>query len=476
MKKVKKLIIVGVSVFLASCGVQDNVSFNLTPGTCPDGTINAPYCMAVKIQNNSGGQNYINSTNYPINNLTLSVSGANNLQYPTNSGSTLDPQGCLGATISAGGACTFYLKLNGESVPLGTNSPINLNANYSVKNQLFGNGSQSGNANVVLYQVPNMIVTNQSGVAKNYSNTSFSSTYSVESKDSSSLNALATDSYYGFLYAASQNGLYLSGNQTYTYNKTESVGPFTNIAISSGTVYPVNSSSLGKVYYASVSPQSSMYWANYASNVPTNILPGVIAANGGNIYITTSSQVYLCNNSTLSGSICMAEANASPNGSINALGFSNSIGSSSQGDNLTGLVMGTTGGLFVESGLVNTSAANRWMQVTNGGATLITAPIQKIIVDNLGNIYAIDNEFNIYEIPAGKGNQATLLTRLATTGSVSAVTYDNAGQILYIANSSGQIFGCFNNNGVYSCDTTNVINSGMSVFGLNIVTSLESYL
>ncbi|MDD3267030.1 MAG: hypothetical protein PHC75_07630 [Burkholderiales bacterium] len=476
MKNIKRLLIGGVSIFLASCGAQGNITFDLMPGNCSDGTTNAPYCMGVQIQNNSSGQNYINSTNYPINNLVVSVSGANNIQYPTNSGSSLDPHGCLGSTLGAGATCVFYLKLTGESLPVGTSAPISLVANYNVKNQLFGGGSQSASSTSTFYQIPNMIVTNTNGVAKNYSNDSFSSTYSIESKDSSQLNALTTDSYYGFLYAASQNGLYLSGNQTYAYNKTESVGPFTNVIVSSGTVYPVNSSSLGKVYYASVNPLSSIYWANYSSNVPNNILPGVMTASGGNLYIATPSQVYQCNNSSISSSNCMVDANASPNGSINTLGFSNSIGTSSQGDNLTGLVMGTTGGLFVESGLINAPSANRWMQVTNGDFVSITASIQKIIVDNLGNVYAIDSGFNIYEIPAGGGNKANLLTTLATSGSVAAATYDNAGQILYIANNSGQIYGCFNNSGTYVCDTKNVINSGMTVFGLNIVTSLESYL
>lgn len=454
------------AILLSACGAQNDVSFDLTPGNCPDGTTNAPYCMALKIQNNAGGQNFINSSNQPISNIALSVTGASNLNYPTSSGGTLDPNGCLGKTLGAGASCTFYVKLSGESIPVGLSYPVVLTATYDVKKDLFASGGSSANSSTTFYQVPNLIITNSNGLAKNFNNQGVSTSYIVES-GMSQLNSTTTDAYYGFLYAASGNGLYLSGNQNVAYNKTESQSAsFNNIIISSNTIYPV-SNSTGTVYYSSVNPISSIYWNNRYSGVLSNAQSGIIAANGNNIYLATNNQVSLCYSNSGDNN-CVNDATAL-NGKINSLAFSNSLGVSS----LTGLVVGTSNGLFVESGFTNTPTGNTWSQVLDGSVS-----IQKTIVDNLGNVYAVDSNFNIYQIKAGNGNVATKLTTITgTSGSnVSALAYDNSGQILYVASNQGNVYGCFESDNGYSCDVNNVINSGFgaALFGLNIVTSLTT--
>ena len=86
-----KLLMLGLATtILVGCGVNNNVSVTTTNGTCPNGTGGNPYCMQVQVQNNSGGQNYITSTNFPITNLTVVVNGASNILSPATS-STMDP-------------------------------------------------------------------------------------------------------------------------------------------------------------------------------------------------------------------------------------------------------------------------------------------------------------------------------------------------------------------------------------------------
>jgi hypothetical protein len=211
--------LIGILCMITGCGVENNITFSTTQGNCADGSTNASYCMAIQIQNNNGGQNYINSTNYPINNLTLSVSGASNVGYPTAQGSSNDPNNCLGSTINPGSSCTFYLWLTGESFPVGAHVPITITANYTVNNTLpWVTSSNTASSSLTVYETPGLQISNKTGYVQVYNNSGFNNAYWAESETIA--NAVVHDNYYGFLYLAGNNGIYFSGNNTYAGNAT----------------------------------------------------------------------------------------------------------------------------------------------------------------------------------------------------------------------------------------------------------------
>ena len=109
--KISLFFVCGLLLVLSACGLQNNITVTTNAGSCPNNVNNAPYCMAVTLQSGGGGQNWITNTNYPITDLTVSVSGATNILTPS-SNSSLDPNGCTTSNINPGNSCTFYLKIN----------------------------------------------------------------------------------------------------------------------------------------------------------------------------------------------------------------------------------------------------------------------------------------------------------------------------------------------------------------------------
>ncbi len=471
--KNKKLIWVFSTVFviiLSSCGVQNNASFTATPGQCADGTTNAPYCMAIQLSNNSGGQNYINSTNYAFENLQISVnSSSSNLNYPVTQGSALDPNGCVNSTIKPGKSCTFYVQLTGESVPVGSFSPININASYKIDNNLFGGGSSTYSSSYSFYQKPNLVVTNTNGLVINYSQTGLQSAFSAESSGSVAVNANANDNYYGFLYLATNSGLFLSGNESFAYNKAESLTNINNITINGKTAYPISG---GNIYSATINPIKNISWANFAT-ASNNLKTNTAITALGRVVVASSNNVFICNSSSSSGG-CVQEG--VPLTGIQKLIYT-VLGSSNSGSltgvQLTGLVVGTSGGLFVESGVTN-SSANQWLPVYVNNNPVVSN-IVSMALDNLGDIFAIDSNGAIYKVNYSGGNTASLQDSLvAGSGAPIAITYDNAGSVLYVVTDSGNLYGCTNNGTHLDCSgapvATNVFTG--AAFGLNIITSL----
>lgn len=459
--------------FIVGCGINNNVSFSLQQGACADGTSGAPYCMAVTIQNNAGGQNWINSSNLPIQSLNLSVtSQANNVNYPSVQGSAWDPQNCLGSTISPGNTCTFYLQLTGESVPVGQKQAINLTASYTIDSNLFGNSSQTASTSTTLYQRPSLIVSSNYGSGINYSESGISSVYAAESGTYSAVQSNANDNYYGFLYLATGNGLFLSGNQSYAYNMIESITGVNNILISGNMAYPI-SNSLSYIYSSSFKPLAGTYWSNYAPTA-TGVAANTAITALGKIFVNTTNNVFLCNSLSSNPSGCNNEG-ISPPGQINILGYA-PLGISNTSAPLTGLVVGTTSGLYVESGSLGIST-NLWSPVyLDVNATQpLTTSVTKIVADNNQNLYIADTNNTLYEMSINKGNYATNLTTIPTSyGQIRAMVYDNAGQVLYVGTTGGNIFGCFASNGGFNCGTpvaTNIFADNL--FGLNIVSTIS---
>lgn len=474
--KLRNLFLGIISAYaLVACGVSNNISFTTTAGNCADGTTNAPYCIAVNIQNNAGGQNFINSSNFPIKSLNLSVTGASNVTYPVSSGSAQDPNNCLGATIGPGGSCTFYMQLTGESIPVGQKQAINVNASYTIDNTLFGGSSQTASSSTTIYQLPSLIAVNSNGRAVNYSASGMSAIYSAESGAiASSVLSSANDNYYGFLYVGTNNGLYLSGNQTFAYSMAESVTNFSNIVISGTTAYPISNSS-NYIYSSSIKPVSKIYWSNYATiGSPVSNNTAIIAL--GRIFVSNAANVTVCNASSTIG--CIPEGGSIPSaGKINALGFS-SLGTDVNGNALTGLVAGSQSGLFVESGTIGLSS-NKWESVIlTTTQQAISSNIISIVSDTNQNLYIADTNGAIYKMSTNQGNQASLQTTLPSSQyeQIEAMVYDNAGSVLYVATANGYIWGCINQNNSLSCGTAPVASNifpGL-LFGLNIVTSLSS--
>lgn len=472
--KFKSLAIIGsIGSLLTACGVENNVSFSLAQGNCADGTTGAPYCMQVTIQNNSGGQNYINSTNFPISNLQLTVSAlANNVNYPVTSGSALDPNGCLNSTISPGSSCAFFLQLTGESVPVGQKQAINISANYTINSTLFGTSSENASSSTTVYQRPALIAVNSNGRAMNYSESGVSSVYAAES-GSATVNASTNDNYYGFLYLATNNGLYLSGNQTYQYNMIESLTGVSNMVVNGTVGYPV--STTGYIYNSSIKPLSSLYWSNYAAT-PNNVSNNTAIMALGKLFLSSGSFVYLCNSSSSSPSGCNSEG-VSLGSNVLSIGYSPLGFATSPSVSLTGLVVGTQNGLFVESGVLG-SQTNGWLPVYLLAQTsqAVNASITKIISDNQQNLYIADINNVIYKMSPSGGNYAsTMATINSSYGQVKAMVYDNAGQVLYVGTDGGYVFGCIlQNNGSFDCGTPVANNIfANTLFGFNIVSSLS---
>ncbi len=463
---------------VTGCGVQNDITFTTTSGSCADGTTGAPYCMAVTILNNSGGQNFINSTNFPISNLSLSLTGSSNINYPTNVGSSYDPNNCLGSTVSPGGQCTFYLQLTGESVPVGQSQGISIVANYTVNSDLFGGGTNTSSTTLSVSQLSNLLLSTSGGWVESYNIYGLSGAYRGESEATN--NAVVNDNYYGFLYMAGNNGIYFSGNGSYLGNVTNgssSIQGATNLLINGQTLYgvPTGSSLSSSVYSANIKAES-FNWQQYSTGIPSVARTNVSVLSGTRIFVAPSSaaQVEVCLGSPTNN--CVPEGVIIPGASsINALAFGN-IGSLSSGATPTGLVAGADNGLWIESGSIApiTPANNGWVQALIAGSTPLHTSIKVIVADASLNLYIADAGGILYVLPVNNGNNVTQQTNWsAVVGQdVTAMVYDNNGATLYVASNSGTVYACANIAGGSCKVLLQNIYSG-SLNGLNIVSSLN---
>lgn len=479
MNKMKKIILGAATLLmLVGCGgVNNNISFSLNSGGCADGTANAPYCMAVTIQNNAGGQNFITSTNFPIQNLSFSVTGPNNVNYPVGSGSAMDPNGCVSSTVAPGGTCTFYLQLTGESAPVGPKVPVTVNVSYTINNTLFGGSNTTASSSFTVYEYPAVVISSQTGGnAQRYTNNTI---YPVYNAESAAINPVANaqDNYYGFLYLIGNGNIFASGTESFSYNITTESGTtlsnINNMLTIGNTLYPIVNN--GTIYSSRVNPLSSITWSLlYSAVITPTITPNQAVFGINNFYVTNNGQVFSCSlNSGSSQSGCSAEGVST---TVQAgLGSINVIAYSPLGSGLTGLVIGTTTGLYAESGSSN-SPSNLW-SVVSYNSLPITNSVAKIVSDSNQNLYIADSNNNIYQLSPGSGTTAKLLTNMSISGTnqIQSMVYDNAGNVLYVATPNA-IYGCFfesvNN---FNCGDAPVTSTSItSALGMNIITSLLS--
>ncbi len=437
--------------------------------------------MGIVIQNSNGstdGQNWINSTNFPISGITYTIAGVSNALTPeTNSaGSTnsMDPNNCAGSTIQPGGSCEFYIQLNKEAFGVKSQESINISISYTVNDTLFGGSTNTASASTTIYELTNLYIGQNNGYMNIYNN-AWSNYGLVESADT--IAAIAADtSSYGNIYLGGVNGIYPLG---ITASAT------TSSSISS-TTFPTGSNnlfSIGTSLYAAQSSTTSSGTSNtinsyvfssesWSSSPPygasTNFLgtqiPNANAYTGSNTYIAMDNNniticIYpsnTCNSGTQSGII----------GNITSLSYSNQLKTVTT----SGLYAGTdsnSGGLFYES-----ITPTFWAQVT-GESNPVTA-----MTSSTSQIYVGDSIGNVSYIASTSPTTAILIGNTENS-PISSMVYDTNGGVIYVATKSNKLYAC-NPTTSGGCtytyniqnNTTNTAVTGMTI-GSMLVDSLN---
>lgn len=459
------------SLFIAliGCGTNNNVTFTTNPNNCFNES-GLPYCMAVTVQNNNGGQNFINSTNFAINNLSMNITGASNILSPANNKTLLDPNNCTGTTIKPGSNCTFYLKLSGESYPVQSQETINLTLNYNIQNGIFGsNNNTTGSASLTLHEMSNLYIgqNNQnSAYLSQYNYSGLGSSIQIESADIPQ--AITTDTTsLGLLYIGGNNGIYAYGNSiTSSSISSGNITGANNLFTISGNLYATGLKAATGIWTYSLSGES---WTN--STTPAFQFNNIATANANAvsissiIYIANNNQVYNCATSSGTTSSCVAEGPqlSSP---ITKLAFLNGVNAP-----YTGLYAGTTNGLFAESSILT---------VKSWGTSIssISGSINALITDSFNNLYVADNSGNIWIINASTPTTANQFASKLPLPGVNAMVVDNFGQLLYFTVSNGSsysLYSCPIGSSLTSCSPTLIGSLGNAIpVGLAIASQLTN--
>jgi len=473
--------ICAVALLLTGCGANNNFTFTTSPGACPNGMTNAPYCISVTITNNGNGQNFINSTTAPISNLVVDVSGASNIQTPTNSTSTIDPNGCTTKTLNPGSSCTFFLKISSEAYSTTTTETISINMTYTIKNTLFGAGSSYSNS-FTIYQVTNLYIMQGNGNLI-IANAAQVNSLIAESTDTTNNTAVDTNSF-GFLYVGGNNGVYQYGNSLTA--PSIGTGGSSNLFTLSTNLYIAGNSPTPAVAIYSLAGESLSSSA-YLINSTLTPNANSVSPDGTEFYLANSNQVISC-------PIGGANPACVPEG-VNLPGVQTLAATNVDVPPFTGLYAGTNGtssilgsGLFAESGTSGTPTA-QWIQVTQNTGGIIGSILSSTV--NNGNLYAGDISGNIWFISNASTTPLVATQFLNGTavngGGITNMVIDSVASILYfiVRLPSTTTPGAFTYT-LYACSTTSTsctpsVASGIppmtnSVVGLNIGSQLVSSL
>lgn len=451
------------TLILSACSGNTSLSYSFQQGSCPNGVNKAPYCMAVTVSNNGGGgQTWITSSSYGVSGLTITSTGAPNVQTPSTSKSAMDPNNCTGTTLAPGKNCVFFLKINYESYPTTTAEPVNINLTYTLNNNLFGGGSSGGTSSFTIYQITNLYAAQSNGWVGlfNKSTPGGNNVFAESALDPINTSAVDTSSY-GFLYLGGNNGIYLLGNESGTESSGASISPSTftgatnNLFTFSSSLYAVLATgSSSSVWLYTLATQTWGTSANF--NLGTQTRPNAnVISSSGTLYLAGSNQVFTCssNSSSTSASSCTNDGigtGTNGPGTINALAFPNSGATP-----FTGFYVGGSNGLFAESGSVTipVNANNTWVQVP--GITAGNAITAMTSFNN--NLYAADNQGNIWYVPntyvSGSTTPPTATLAASVGSPISAMTVDAFGGILYFATLSGGV------SSVYLCNISTTPNT-----------------
>ncbi len=470
----KFLIIIALAYFLVGCGASNNVTFVTANGQCATGQSGAPYCMSVTIQNNNGGQNWITSTNFPISNISMTISGVSNLQSPATNENAMDPNNCTGSTIDPGNSCTFYLQLTGENFAVESQETININVSYTINDTLFGSSDNNSSSSFTVYELTNLYVLQNNSNLTVYNN-SWTNYGLIESSNQVAYSLAIDTSSFGLTYFGNNLGIYNYGISNNIPSSSISAGNIVganNLFTYSSNLYAANVSANGYsngVYYWSLSGES---WNS--SSIPyCSALDNIKLVNNANaisstpvIYLASSSKIYACTNSNGSPQNT-TEGLVGLSGSIQTLAFSSNTTSGTN----SGLFAGTSSGLFVESGLTANANAT-WSQVS-GITSSVTALTVTTESDIAGVVLAGDINGNIWVVYPSSPTTATLLATLPSgAGSVNAMVMDDFGGILY-ASANNIVYQC----SLGECQTLlNPLAYTNSVVGLGIGSLLTDTL
>ncbi len=480
MKNLLNKILITIGLFILNgCGSSNNVTFTTQGGQCANQTNTGPYCMGIVIQNNSGGtggQNWINSTNFPISQISYTISGVSNVLTPaTNSaGSTnsMDPNNCAGSTIQPGGTCEFYVQINKEAFGVQSQESVNISISYTVNDTLFGGSTNTGNANITLYELTNLYIGQNNGYMNVYNN-AWSNYGHVESADTIAAIAADTNNY-GNIYLGGTLGVYPFGITT---------NAIAGSSISSST-YPTGSNNLfstgASLYVAQLSSSNNVINSYSFSGESWGAQPygsgsftGQQIANanayiGSNTYIATSNGsingITVCLSSV--SNTCQSEGTNGISGTITSIAYlGTSIAPTS------GLYAGSNnanGGLFYESGSTPNQSAT-WAPVT-GESYAITAMTSSI---SNNEIYVGDANGQISVITTESPTIAIFLESVPVT-PILYMVYDNNGGVIYVA-SSNQLYAC-DPAGAGCINTNYTIQNSSTVTGMTIGSMLVDSL
>jgi hypothetical protein len=441
-------------LLLTGCGVSNNFTFTTQPGACPEGNNNAPYCMSVTITNGGGGaQNIINSTSFPISNFVVNVTGASNIQTPSNNTATMDPNECTTKEIKPGSDCTFFLKINNEAYPTTTTETITINMTYTVKNDLFGGGGSTYSNSLTIYQVTNLYIIQKNGYLIT-ANAAQTNTRLIESTDVPNSSAIDTNSF-GFLYIGGNNGIYQYGDQSTSKSIATSTqgGGVSNLFTFSTNLYAAGLTTSPPVWIYSLAGES---WSSTTySPSTTSLIPNAntVEPDGNAFYLANANQVISCQ---LGGTDTSCEQEGANLPGVQTLAFTQV-----ESGLYTGLYAGTSGtvgpsfGLFVESGVRGTTTA-QWIQVTISGGGFVPNTLSSTVSN--GNLYAGDISGNIWFINSSSStpNIATqfLSGSAVGDGAITNMLVDNLASILYfiVQQPSATTPGTFTY-ALYSCST-----------------------
>lgn len=457
----RALTLVSCAVFLVGClGIGEdganNIQLSTTAGNCPAGAINAPYCMAVTIQNNPGGQNYINSTNYPISSIAITTSGSTSIISPMLNAGSMDPNGCTSTTIQPGGSCTFYVAISSENYPVGSYNPINVTANYTVNDSLFVNGDHTASSSTTIYQRTNLYILNNMANLWVWNNNSLSHVGLVESANMSGQTLLSSTLGYvtGKLILSNANSIWSYGNGNVSPSANSGALNGSNLLFTLSNGIYASAYSTGNLWTGTES-SSSLTWTNTGlPSVPLNSNVYALSPSS-NLYVAVGGQALNCSGITNSSATkaCNNEAVGFSSGSINTFGYAGFLYAGSSNGN----------GMYYESGTGTTAT---WVPVTQVPTTTLGTTNVMKTATNGSYVIAADSINNIWSITSG----STSATQVTTApGSVTALAIDNfasSPNIYYVANN--QLYSC-GSGGFANCSTPIALAAGLSGTMLNLI-------
>ena len=477
MKNLINILLITIGIFiLTGCGSSNNVTFTTKSGECANKTNTGPYCMGIVIQNNSGstgGQNWINSTSFPISQVSYNITGESNIitpaTNPAGSTNSMDPNNCAGSTIQPGGTCEFYVQLTGEQFGVESVEKVSITISYTVNDTLFGGSTNTANANITLYELTNLYMGQDNGYMNVYNN-AWTNYGFVESSDV--INAIAADnSSFGNVYLGGNNGVYPFG--------------ITSSSIAIGSISPSSYSGSNNLFtngssvYAALKSGTSYNMQQYAfsseswtQTYGTATIAGSIVANA-NVYIpgnsvtylankiSNSSTIYACSNGTTSS--CQSEGNFNNKGVVSSLAY---LGTSTE--STTGVYAGTSTGLFYESGTTTPNTSATWNKIA--GQSAIAAMASSILTNK---VYIGDVEGKIFVVTDKLPTTPVLIGNVGSA-NISSMVYDSNGEIIYVATTSNQLYAC--DPARSGCTNTYTIQNSSTVTGMTIGSMLVDSL